>query len=60
MYTQDIMCPKCGKPTTVNVPDGKGTVKTPCSHKFWCGKTIVVVTDSEGRVVEIKGDGFWD
>ncbi len=32
MYTQEVICPHCGKMTMVNVGDAKGSVSTPCQE----------------------------
>jgi hypothetical protein len=56
MYTQEIICPHCGKMTIVNVADGKATTTTPCKH-FLCKKSIIIETDKEGKVVSIQKDG---
>lgn len=55
MYTQEIVCPKCGKKTVVNVLDTRGSTPTPCQH---CHSSITVSTDKEGKVSEIKGGCF--
>ena len=68
MYTQEIICPSCGKLTKVNVCDGGGKAVTPCgavlTQSFWgntyCEKKIVVITDKSGNVVEIRKKGMWD
>ena len=56
MYTQEIVCPKCAKMTSVNVLEagggffGKATTSTPCAH---CKSTIHVAVNSEGKVTKI-------
>lgn len=52
MYTQEIICPYCGKMTIVNVADTKGKTITPC-QRYWCKKDIVVITNEQGQVVTI-------
>lgn len=52
MYTQEIICPYCGKMTSVNVADVKGKTVTPC-QRYWCKHKIVVVTNDEGKVVTV-------
>ena len=54
MYTQEIVCPRCGKMTTVNVPDS-GRTTTPCQRAF-CSAKIVVEVDEQGRITKIADD----
>lgn len=54
MYTQEIVCPRCGKMTAVNVPD-TGRATTPCQRAF-CSAKIVVVVDEHGRVKSVYDD----
>ena len=58
MYTQEIICPYCGKMTIVNVADTAGKTITPC-QRFWCKQKIIVITDNEGKVVTVKKKGFF-
>lgn len=51
MYTQEIICPACGKKTIVNVIDVAGKCLTPCQS---CKRRIVVKTDKEGKVISIR------
>ena len=53
MYTQEIICPYCGKMTRVNVADTKGETITPC-QRYWCKRKILVVTNEQGQVVTIE------
>ncbi len=53
MYTQEIVCPHCGKPAIVNVLDKKGTTKTPCQN---CKKKIIVYTDRHAKIESIVKD----
>jgi len=54
VYTQEIVCPSCGKMTNVNVPDS-GHTTTPC-QRWSCSAKIKVVVDEKGRITEIKDD----
>jgi hypothetical protein len=51
MYTQEVVCPYCGKLTRVNVIDTDGRTETPCQS---CKRGIFVGTDKEGKVVSIE------
>lgn len=51
MYTQEIICPSCGKMTIVNVLSTKGDTRTPCMH---CAKSITVATDKNGKVEQLN------
>ena len=51
MYTQEIVCPNCGKMTIVNVIDKSGSVKTPCQN---CKYGIIVSTDKMGKVEQVR------
>lgn len=50
MFTQEIVCPHCGKKTDVNVADSGSTV-TPCRH-YWCKREIKVISNN-GHVTEV-------
>lgn len=52
MYTQEIICPYCGKKTIVNVADAEGHTVTPC-QRYWCKEKIYVKTDNNGRVITV-------
>jgi hypothetical protein len=54
MYTQEIVCPRCGKMTTVNVPD-VGSATTPCQRTF-CSAKIVISVDKQGKILKIGTD----
>lgn len=47
MYTQEIVCPSCGKKTTVNVLDTQGRTSSPCQH---CRRSITISTDKDGKI----------
>jgi hypothetical protein len=53
MYTQEIICPKCGKPTVVNVLDASGSTSTPCQK---CSTRIRVTSDENGKIKGIDRD----
>ena len=49
MHTQEIVCPKCGRMTSVNVPDS-GAAETPCAN---CPAKVRITTDEHGHVTGI-------
>src|SRR5437667_6124086 len=53
MYTQEIVCPKCGKPAIVNVLKVKGSTSTPCQK---CSAAITVQTDKQGEIERIHAE----
>lgn len=56
MYTQEIICPHCGKLTRVNIADTEGSTTTPC-QRFMCKREIVVRTDKTGNVISVQKGG---
>lgn len=51
MYTQEIVCPNCGKAAIVNVLDVEGNTQTPCQH---CKTSISVYTNKEGKIGSVS------
>ena len=51
MFTQEIVCPNCGKPAIVNVLENEGTTNSPCQK---CQKQIFVQTGSDGKIIAIR------
>jgi len=59
MYTQEVVCPQCGKMTSVNVLEsgaffGGTQTTTPCAHCKW---KIRVTVNSQGKVKSITSSG---
>ena len=50
MYTQEIVCPACGKLARVNILDAEGASWTQCME---CPVTIGTGTDADGKVCKI-------
>lgn len=50
IYTQELICPKCGRPAVVNVLKRGGETRSPCQN---CKACIIVVVGKDGHIKNV-------